>query len=341
MNKHKLTAVLLLGALAITTLGGCGKASSQSSASAGSDKALTKVSIMLDWTPNTNHSGLYVAKKMGYFKDAGLDVDIVEASESGAEASVAAGTVNFGISFQDSLVPAFAAEDSAKLPITAIAAIIQHNTSGIISLKDKKITSPSKMEGHSYATWDMPIEQAIIKKTVTDDGGSYDKIKMISTSVEDIKAALQTNIDSVWIYYAWDGIAAKVGGLDTNFFYFKDYAKELDYYSPVIIANNDFLKKHPDTAKAFMAAVSKGYDYAIKHPEDAASILVAANEGLDPEICKESQIWLAKQYQSDASKWGVIDKSRWDGFYKWIHDNHLSDIAIPSGYGFSNDYLPE
>lgn len=339
MNKsYQLTALLLSGALLCVSVAGCGKSASSSSST---EKDLTKVTIMLDWTPNTNHTGLYVADKLGYFEDAGLDVEIVEAAEAGAEASVANGTVDFGISFQDSLVPAFSAEESSQLPVTAVAAIIQHNTSGIISLKEDNITSPAQMAGHSYATWDMPIEQAIIKKTVTDDGGDYNKIDLISTYVEDISAALQTNIDSVWIYYAWDGIAAKVAGLDTNFFYFKDYAEELDYYSPVIIAGNDYLENNSATAKKFLGAVSKGYTYSMEHPEEAATILVDANEGLDPEICKESQIWLADQYQADADQWGVIDGSRWNAFYSWVYANDLCDYEIPADFGFSNDYLPE
>ena len=85
-----------LGLMAVT---GCSKASS-GKASGDGNKELTKVTFMLDWTPNTNHTGLYVAKEKGYFKDAGIDVDIVECAEAGAEASVADGKADFGVSFQ-------------------------------------------------------------------------------------------------------------------------------------------------------------------------------------------------------------------------------------------------
>lgn len=300
-----------------------------------------KITFMLDWSPNTNHTGLYVAKEKGYFSELGLEVEIVEASESGAEASVAAGSADFGVSFQDTLVPAFSAKEDAILPITAVAAIIQHNTSGIISPKDKNILSPKDMPGHSYATWDLPIEQAIIKSVVSNDGGSYGDISLVSAYVEDIGAAFSSGIDSVWIYYAWDGIACEKNGLDTDFFYFKDYADELDYYSPVIIANNDFLKNKPETAKKFLSAVSKGYEYAIENPDDAAQILVDANEGLDADICQASQQWLASQYKSDAARFGEIDTERWDAFYKWVYENGLCEYEIPSGFGFTNEYLPE
>ncbi len=336
MRKFKITALIMAAALGVCAMAGCGKTTTDNN----SDD-LEKVTFMLDWTPNTNHTGLYVAQEKGYFKEAGLDVEIIECAEAGAEASVADGTVNFGVSFQDYLVPAFSADEESQLPVTAVAAIIQHNTSGIISLKENGIDSPKGMENHTYATWEMPIEQALIKKVVTDDGGDYDKIQLIPTYVEDIKAALSSTIDTVWIYYAWDGIACELEGLDTNFFYLKDYSPELDEYSPVIIANNDFLEKNPETAKKFMEALSKGYNFAIENPDEAAEILVNANEGLDLELCKASQNWLAGQYTADADKWGVIDQDRWDGFFGWVYDNGLCDVEIPAGFGFSNEYLPE
>ncbi|MFA9424583.1 MAG: ABC transporter substrate-binding protein, partial [Sedimentibacter sp.] len=86
-----------------------------------------------------------------------------------------------------------------QLPVTVVATLIQHNTSGIISLKEKGIDSPAKMAGHSYATWDMPIEQAIIRKIVEDDGGNFDDIKLIPSTVTDVITALQTDVDSVWV----------------------------------------------------------------------------------------------------------------------------------------------
>ncbi len=336
-NKIKFLPLALAALVSVCLFAGCGK-SSQSSASG--DKK-EKITFMLDWSPNTNHTGLYVAQEKGWFAELGIELEIVEASDAGAEASVAAGSADFGVSFQDTLVPAFSAKEEAVLPITAVAAIIQHNTSGIVSPKDKNILTPKDMPGHSYATWDLPIEQAIIQKVVANDGGSYDDIKLISTYVEDIGAAFSSGVDSVWIYYAWDGISCEKKNIDTNFFYFKDYADELDFYSPVIIANNDFLKNKPDTAKKFLSAVSKGYEYAMENPDEAARILVDANEGLDADICTASQKWLASQYKADAAKFGVIDKNRWDSFYKWVYENKLCEYEIPSGFGFTNEYLPD
>lgn len=298
-----------------------------------------KVRIVLDWTPNTNHTGLYVAQAKGFFEAAGLEVEIMQPPEGSTTELVGAGGAEFGISFQDTLAPTFASDNS--MPVTAVAAIIQHNTSGIISLEKTGIDSPAKMAGHSYATWDSPIELAIIKKIVEDDGGNYDDIKMIPNTVTDVVTALQTDIDSVWVYYAWDGIATKVAGLKTNYFNFADYGKELDYYSPVIIGNNDFLKNNPETAKKFLDAVRQGYEYAITNPDDAAAVLLAAVPELDETLVKESQNWLADQYKAEVAQWGYIDPSRWDAFYAWLFKNGLVEKEIPAGTGFSNDFLSE
>lgn len=312
--------------------------STEQTNAAGSDKK-EKVRIVLDWTPNTNHTGLYVAQEKGYFAEQGLDVEIVQPPEDGATALVGAGKAEFGIDFQDSLAASFASDE--PVPVTAVAALIQHNTSGIISLKDKGIDRPGKMAGHSYATWDSPIEQAMIKKIVEDDGGKYNDIKLIHSSVSNIIAALKTNVDSVWIYYAWDGIATENAGLKTNYLNFADYGKEFDYYTPVLVANNDFLKNKPEVAKKALAAIKKGYEFAIKNPDEAADILLKASPELDKNLVKKSQEWLADKYQADATQWGYIDQKRWDAFYSWLYSNKLIKNEIPSGAGFSNAYLSE
>lgn len=313
----------------------------ESSNAAGSEneeeQKFEEVTFVLDWTPNTNHTGVYVAQAKGYFEEAGLKVNIIQPPEDGATMLVAGGGAQFGVDFQDSLAPAFSSEE--KLPVTAVAAIIQHNTSGLISLKENGIDSPKKMEGFTYATWDLETEKAIIKYVMEQDGGDFSKLEMIPSTVADVVSALQTNVDLVWIYYAWDGVAAKLQGLETNYINFADLDAALDYYSPVIIANDTYLKENKEQAKAFLQAVRKGYEFAMEYPQEAAQILCEAAPELDPEIVLESQKWLADQYQADAESWGLIDGGRWDGFYRWLYENGVTKQEIPAGTGYSNEYI--
>lgn len=356
--KKKWTAALLAAVLALGLVGCGGKGdpaekgaedeAAESEAETGEngtdlaeakerEQEFEEVTFVLDWTPNTNHTGVYVALANGYFEEEGLQVNIIQPPEDGASMLVAGGGAQFGVDFQDSLAPAFASEE--KLPITAVAAIIQHNTSGLISLKENGIDTPKKMEGFTYATWDLETEQAIMKYVMEQDGGDFSKLNLIPSTVTDVVSALQTNVDLVWIYYAWDGVAAKLQGLETNYINFADLDTALDYYSPVIIANDTYLEENPKQAKAFLQAVKKGYEYAMEHPKEAAQILCEAAPELDGEIVLESQIWLAEQYQADAESWGLIDGDRWDGFYRWLYENGVLKQEIPAGTGYSNAYI--
>lgn len=334
---------LLLGAMMVFSITGCGNKKDTNDAANVENtdkKQLKKITFVLDWTPNTNHTGLYVAQKKGYFEEAGLEVEIVQPPENGAEVLVASGKAQFGISFQDSMVSAISGENA--LPITAVASVIQHNTSGIISRKGEGMDTPKGLEGHSYATWNSPIELATIKEVVEADGGNYDKIELIPSTVTDEVSALKTkSVDAIWIFYAWAGIKTEVEQLDTDYFAFADIDPVFDYYTPVVIAGNEFLEEEPETAKAFLKALSKGYEDAMANPEEAAEILCEASPELDPELVLASQNYLKDQYQAEAEKWGYIDGERWNRFYQWINDNKLVEDEVPLDTAFSNDYLPE
>ncbi len=300
------------------------------------------ITIVLDWTPNTNHTGLFVAQAKGYFEQAGLKVEIVQPPEGGAETLVASGKAQFGISFQDSLAPAFAG--NSPIPVTAVAAIIQHNTSGIISRANEGIDTPKGLEGKKYATWDMDVEKATIRDVMEADGGNFDLVELIPSTVTDEVSALKSgSVDAIWIFYGWAGVACETAGLDTDYFEFADIDPVFDYYTPVIIGNNTWMKENPETAKAFLSAVSKGYTYTTENPEEAADILMSAVPELksNSELIYASQKYLSKEYIADADRWGEFDIDRWANFYQWLNENDLLEDEIDPDYGFTNDYLPE
>lgn len=327
----KLLAITL-SVLLVLSLAACGSKE---------DTDLTEITVALDWTPNTNHTGLYVAQAKGWFEEAGLKVNIIQPSEDSTEMLVAANRAQFGISFQDTMAPALVGD--APLPITAVAAVLQHNTSGIVSRAGEGMDHPAGMEGHSYATWDLDVEKATLKRVVEADGGDFSKITLIPSNVTDEVTALSTKqVDSIWIFYGWAGVACEVAGLDIDYFAFSDIDPVFDYYTPVIIANNDFLKDHPDTAKAFLAAAKKGYEYAIENPEDAAGILLKAVPELEANraLVVESQKYMAGQYKAEVTRWGYMDPARWNAFYTWLNDNGLVESPLPENAGFTNDYLP-
>jgi ABC-type nitrate/sulfonate/bicarbonate transport system substrate-binding protein len=333
--QKKILAILLASAM-VFALVACGTSKKNEEED---KKDLEKITFVLDWTPNTNHTGLYVAQEKGYFEEAGLEVEIVQPPEDGAEVLVASGKAQFGVSFQDSMAAALVGENA--LPISAVAAVIQHNTSGIISRKVEGMDTPKGMEGHNYATWNGPIELATLEQVVEKDSGDFSKIELIPSTVTDEVSALKTkSVDSIWIFYGWAGVKTELEGLETDYFAFADIDPVFDYYTPVLISGNEFLEEKPDTAKAFLAAIAKGYGFAMEHPEEAAEILCKANPELDKELVKASQKYLADKYQADAEKWGYIDETRWNNFYNWLNEQDLVDSDIPENTGFTNEYLP-
>src|SRR5574344_75320 len=297
-----------------------------------------KVTLVLDWTPNTNHTGLYVAQEKGYFAEEGLDVEIIQPSEDGAPMMVASGKAQVGIDCQDTLSPAWNKDDA--LPVTAVAALLQHNTSGIISLKEKGIDRPASLCGKKYSTWDNPVELAIMKNIVEADGGDFSKVNLIPSTVYDVITALQSgDTDSVWIFYAWDGIATEKNNIATNFLDFAKINPVFDYYTPMFIANNDFIKNKPETLKKLLNAIKKGYEYTIANTDEAADILCKAAPELDSVMVHKSQAWINTQYKSEVAQWGYIDSKRCNAFYDWLYENKLCSTKLSEKTLFTNDFL--
>lgn len=323
----------------VSSFAACGNNAGGENTDAGK-KELEEITVVLDWTPNTNHTGLYIAQEKGYFEEAGLAVEIVQPPEDGAVVLTASGKAQFGISFQDSMAAAISGD--SPLPVTAVAAMIQHNTSGIISRKGEGMDRPKGMEGHSYATWNGAIELGTIEQVVEADGGDYSKVELIPSTVTDEVTALKTNsVDSIWIFYAWAGVKTELEQLETDYFAFADIDPVFDYYTPVLIANNRYLEEKPEMAKAFLAAVSKGYEDAIANPKEAAEILCKAAPELDPELVLASQEYLKDQYQADAPMWGYMDEARWNNFYAWVNEKGLTEEEVPLNTAFTNEYLPQ
>ncbi|GHV25537.1 nitrate ABC transporter substrate-binding protein [Spirochaetia bacterium] len=296
------------------------------------------IRVVLDWTPNTNHTGLYAALEKGYFAGEGLKVEIMQPPEDGALLLLAAGNAEFAVDFQESMGPAIG-RDKDALPVIAVAAIINHNTSGIMSPARAGILRPRDLAGKRYATWESPLVTEIIRTIVEDDGGDFRAVRMIPNSATDAFSALETDVDAIWIYYAWDGIAAEIRGTAVNYLDLGKINPTFDFYTPILVTNTAYAAAKPDEVKKFLRAVSRGYDFAIDYPAEAADILLKYAPELEPTLVLRSQEYLAGQYQGDASRWGEIDGKRWGSFYGWMFEQGLLEKDI-SNRGFTNEYLP-
>jgi ABC-type nitrate/sulfonate/bicarbonate transport system substrate-binding protein len=299
---------------------------------------MTKISFMLDWVPNTNHTGIFVAQTNGYFIDVGLDVEIVQPGEVYAEQAVISGVADFGISFQEQVTLARA----DNIPLVSIAAIIQHNTSGFASRAELNALSPKDWEGLRYGSFGSPFEEPTLEVLMQCNAGVYSNLEVVNTGFADPLALLdETQIDLAWIFFAWQGVQAELQGIELNVVMMEDWFECVpDYYTPVIVTSEATIEEKPDVVRSFLAALSRGYEFAIANPLDAAEILLEAAPELDATLVRQSQEWLSPRYQSDALRWGEQQLSVWVGYSNWMADHNIIQEAIDANEAFTNAYLP-
>jgi ABC-type nitrate/sulfonate/bicarbonate transport system substrate-binding protein len=300
---------------------------------------LTDVTLMLDWVPNTNHTGIYVAQANGYFEEAGLSVTAIEPGEVFAEQAVVGGGADFGVSFQEQVTLARA----DGVPLVSIAAIIQHNTSGFASRADMGVQSPADFEGLRYGAFGSPFEEPTLRVLMGCDGADFDKLEVVNVGFADPLALLaEKQVDLAWIFYGWQGFQAQQQGIDLSIVMMDDWFDCIpDYYTPILIASEGTIAERPELAGAFLGALSRGYEFAEANPQAAADILVEAVPELDSDLVQASQAWLSPRYQDDAPRWGEQQASVWADYSQWMVDNGILDAPIDAEAAFTNDFLPE
>jgi len=324
-----LISVLLSIAVILASIPGCTQKDKE-----GSPREIT---VFLDWVPNTNHTGLYVAKDLGYYSEKGLDVEIIQPSEGGSADLVAAGKGLFGISYQEQV--AYARTSKDPLPVIAIATIIQHNTSGFASPVDREIKSPADFEGKRYGGWGSPIEEAILEGLMDKYGVDFTSLEIVNIGAADFFISTERDVDFAWIYYGWTGIEAEIRGIDIDFMLLQDLDERLDFYTPVIITREDTAAGEPGLVRDFLAATKKGYEYSVEDPGSAASILIENVREIDSELATKSQEYLSKNYITDEEGWGFMKASIWETFGQWMYENDLIPQMLEAEKAFTNDFL--
>ena len=329
----KKLALIVLAVMLVFSLAACADTQEPQEPT---DAELDQVTVVLDWVPNVNHTGLYVAEANGYFAEQGLDVEIIQPGDNYALQLVAAGQAEFGVSYQEEVT--FARE--ADIPVISIAAVIQHNTSCFAAPKENNIRTIADFAGKTYGGWGGEVEEALINYLVESEGLS-DPVEIINIGSADFFAATETNVDFSWIYYATTGVEAELRGVELDTIYLKDIDPAFDYYTPVLVAEESWLADNGDIAERFLAAVSKGYQFADSNPEEAADMLLAASPESSEDLIKAGQEWMAGQYQDDAPYWGYQDETIWQDFADWLYERGLLEEEFDGAADFTNEYLPQ
>ena len=335
--KNRTLAAASAGALTLA-LAACSQDAQPESTSAAGESAVP-LTVVLDWTPNTNHSGLYLALENGWYEDAGLDVTVIEPGETSGLQLVAAGQADVAYSVAEGLLPARA----AGADVVSVATVIEHNTSSLISLGEDGIERPRDLERKRYGSYGSQLETAIISAMVACDGGDPELVEHVPLVSADFRIGLtEDQFDAAWVFDAWDTIRlGEVDGMDVTTLAFRDWFDCIpDWYTPLLATSADLIEEDPATVRAFVETTARGYAAAMEDPEAAADALLAAAPELDEELVRASAAWLADEYAETADTWGVQDAQVWDEFSGWLTEGGMLDGDPRVDAAWTNEFLP-
>lgn len=294
--------------------------------------------LVLDWTPNTNHSGIYLAAERGWYADAGLAVQIIEPGETSGLQLVAAGQAEVALSVAESLVPARAQDAD----VVSIATVIPENTSSLIALAASGISRPADLAGKRYGTYGSALETALIQQLVACDGGDPAAVELTPLASDDFRIGLtQDQFDVGWVFEGWDTIRLReVDGLEVVTLPFADYTDCIpNWYTPLVASSGTLVESDPELLRDFLAATARGYQEAAADPEAAADALLAAAPALDEELVRLSAEYLAPHYLDGSGAWGVQQAETWAGFVDFLVSAELAEPTDPDEL-WTNDLLP-
>ena len=291
---------------------------------------MTTLKIVLDWFPNTNHTGILLAKKNGWFEENGLDVEI----EGKVHGNMELHGADFVCGPQIAMMECM----EKGIPLTAVAVFTQKCDSGIVSLKEAGIKSPKDLEGKRLTHWKEEWFHKSIGKLMADDGGDYEKVNLVCLDVGDIVSTLGNVADATWVYANWENEELIEAGKEINYFNLGDIDPVFDFCAPAIAATHEALRDKGEEVKEFLKLVNRGYQFAAKYPKEAVlSVKEYMPRGCSDEMLIRSQEHLAPILLDKNGNWGHIEPCRW---------NRMAEYLIGCGIlsrrferEFTNEYL--
>lgn len=258
-------ALLLTLATGLPLVAGARRAKAQSAAQ--------KVTVALDWTVNTNHFGLFVARDQGFYREAGLEVDILPYSDTGAGTLVANRVADFGINGTISLFT----QRTAGADLKGVYAVVQSETGRVVfNAARNEIVSPRNLDGLTYGGFGSAWENALISTIIRHDGGKGN-FETVTLGTSAYEALANGSVDFTLEVSTWEGVEAELKGVKQRSFVYADYGVP-DEHTTLISSSEAYLQANPKPAAAFVQATRRGYQFAVDHPKDAAALLIAANK---------------------------------------------------------------
>lgn len=301
---------------------------------------MNHLKIALDWTPNANHIGFFVAKKLGFYSDENLKVEISDPSEDNYKSTpakkVELGKVDLALCPLESIMSY--QTKSKPFDLIAIAALFQEDLSAIVCKKSKGIKSPKDLDHTTYASYDARYEDAIVKQMIINDGGKGILECVYPDKLKIWEAIENGEIESTWIFTNWEAVQASQKDMVLEYFKLKDYGIPYSY-SPVIACSEKIAHDKEIELKAFLNATKNGFFYALENPSKAAEILKSLVPEKDKNINLEKAIELTCAVLGEQDTWGKMNPDGIEEFLNWLQDQKLEKHQLKSSSLFTNKLL--
>ncbi len=301
---------------------------------------MKNLTLALDWTPNINHIGFFIALKKGFYKDIGISLNIIDPSDDNYAVTpakkVELGEANFALCPTESIL-SYRTKPN-PFPLIAIAAILQEDLSAIVVKERSDLNSPKDLDGKSYASYNARYEDEIVRQMIQNDGGKG-KIEVIYPEKLGIwDTLLSGEFDSTWVFLNWEGVEAENCSESLHYLKMKDY--NIPYsYSPMLVADERTVESELETYRNFLAATKKGFLFAAINQEESIEILTKVLPKKDLKINLEKALRLSSPAFGDEASWGKIEKKIVSTFLNWIYEKGLERVKIPIDQLITNKLL--
>jgi ABC-type nitrate/sulfonate/bicarbonate transport system substrate-binding protein len=297
--------------------------------------------IALDWTPNMNHIGIFIAKELGYYQEKGIEVEILNPLKDNYKLTpgkkLELGLADFAIAPFETVISLNNKKNS--LDAIAVFAILQEDISSIASLKSSNLASPKFLDGKIYASYKARYEDHIVKEMVKNDGGIGNMKIVYPDKLGIWNTLLEGKADATWIFDNWEGVEATTKQIELNKFSMSDF--DIPYcYSPVIIAKNSLIIANKNEYSIFIKATQKGYLYAVENKSKAITILKQYLTDYDKaNVDVRKSIDITAPYFGTDKECGFMKSERITVFLKWLVEHNLENTKIMEQHLFTNDLL--
>ena len=297
------------------------------------------LSLTLDFYPNPDHAGIYMAQKLGYFEEAGLDVSIRTPADPAAPIKLlSAGQTDLAISYEPEVLLAY----EQGLGVIAVGALVNRPLTSMIWLKKSGIGGVGDLRGKTIATAGIPYQDAYLKTILARANLTPSDVKVVNVGFGLLPAIVGGKAEAML------GGFRNVEGVDLRLRGKDPVVTPVDqlgvptYDELVLVAQRQRLEQDPEPIRLFLAALARGTAAAAKSPQAATEALLEANPDLDPKLTRAEVAATLPLLDPPrhGRPYGYLAPGRWTEFAAWMRDNDLVSALIPPAEVLSNAYLP-